>query len=177
MLVAILLATATIDRPHVGIAAGGGVAFGIIGAHLEGRIGPFAAFAGLGMDAVSHNYAHPATFVAGARWFFGDGDGVMLSAQLAKSSASAAWNFGGEGDNFDNLFIASTVGWRARSPHGFFYEAGIGFAMLRQKDFGVLPLGTGEKSGCTPDHPQDQAYCVLRWKPRPDLDLAIGFEF
>jgi len=148
---------------HIAIAAGGGVAFGSVGAHLELLVDHFAAFIGTGVDL--HN-SQPWTVAGGIRFFSGRGEGFLLSLNAARftSTASTARPFNPyEFITYDYRYYSATLGYRIRVPPGLFMEFGAGVGWLRDLKHGN---GTG-----------DGFYAYDRRSVIPDADLAVGFEF
>ena len=181
MLIAILLAT---WQPHFSLSAGGGLAYGIGGVHAEARIGPFAIFAATGIDFVSHSWARPLVYAAGARaCSFGlleENSGPVISAHVASVSAYQHGDVStGEYMAFDDLYFAGTLGWRQRIQSGWFFEIGLGAATRRNHEYGFQSTApsTASPQACTPPGSLPQEYCRLSRSVTADVDLAIGFEF
>ncbi len=181
MLLAMTIAAAFSARPHIAIAAGGGLAYGIVGVHAEGRLGPVAAFFAVGADLATESFATPPAYAAGLRLLpLGDESGPVLSAHVAWSSANVAGAPStAEFDAFDATYFGGTAGWRLRFTHGFFAEFGVGVAVLRRRVYGFLPSPqSGYPNSClASSSPGEQRYCGVDHKTTLDADLALGFEF
>lgn len=177
MLAAIIIAAAAPARAGVAVLAGGGLAYGVAGAHAEVRFGFLAAFVGAGINLVSWSYDSPPAYAAGLKVLpFAGESGPVFSGHVTWSSGYH------QGDPhtqeyaaFDATYFAATAGWRQRFESRLFLEFGVGLGISRSHDYGNSP-SPGRQLSCTPP---DQAanYCQLTHSVTGDVDLAIGYEF
>lgn len=160
-------------RPHVAFAGGAGVAFGTMGIHAELlAFDHFAVFAGAGADLYGGGLP---SIAAGARFFWGQRQGLMLSLQGAWFTSHTEGEVGtAEHADVSDSYLAGTVGWRVRLPTGVIAEAGLGLARRRFSRSGFEAF-TGEvKGNCARSF---QNYSCFERSLLPDLDLAFGYEF
>ena len=176
MVLALLLAAA----PHLALSAGAGLAYGMLGAHAELRIGPVAPFFGVGANIFTDVYGTPPAYAAGVRIVPWPDGGPLFSAHVAWSSASVA---GAPRTQdyfaFDATYFVATVGWRQRLGSVLFLEFGAGLGIVRNHEYGASDPPSPTPNSCTPPGGQRfaQDYCRLSHKLTGDVDLAVGFEF
>ena len=158
--------------PHVGLAAGSGVAFGTLGAHAEIRYEHFAAFAGAGYDLHLNDPGGALAFAGRARYLHGDGEGLLLTLDFATAgkhlpgSPSTA-----EYTDFRDIYVGLALGGRLRTSAGFFFEAAVGVALLSARQGGYAPASP--PADCSSS---GQSYSCDRRSVWPDVNIALGFE-
>jgi hypothetical protein len=159
------------DRPHIALAAGSGVAFGgSAGLHAEVLYRHFAAFFGVGADL---NLGELPCFAAGARAFLGDRQGLFVSGAAAWITVNKPGDlFTAEFADAADLFISATAGYRALHHSGFFLDLALGAAWLRERRSGFEPAGFNSFCAAT-----SQAYSCQKIEWRPDVNVAVGFDF
>src|SRR5579859_7962829 len=117
LLAAALIASGAAAEPgdgplHAAVAAGAGVAFGRVGAHVELIAGHVALFGGAGYDT---NVREAPSIAAGFRFFSGRGAGGMLSLNFAylKKHLDIAPAFPiDEYIDLEDVYLGATLGWR-----------------------------------------------------------------
>ena len=150
---------------HAALVAGFGSAFDAGGLALEVRRGHFAGFASVGADAFgSPPDSGPrgrslGSLALGARWFSGDGDGVVLSLH-GLGTAWDGWQTHAVGQQ-GHFLLGATAGFRQKVGDRFFAQLAAG------------PAATWERY----DVKSAAAQPVAGVKVGIDLDLGLGISF
>ena len=147
------------------LVAGFGSSFDAAGLALEVRRGHWAGFLSLGADAFGappdggprgHSQG---SLAGGVRWFYGDGDGVVLSLH-ALGTAWDGWQTHAVGQQ-GHFLLGATAGYRQRLGDRFFAQLAAG------------PAGTWERY----DVKAATAQPVAGFRLGLDLDLGLGMSF
>lgn len=154
------------DLLNLAVAGGVGRAYDFAGLHAELRHGHWAAFLGYGFgECFELDSGHGA---AGARWFYGRGDGFFLSTHYSWKRCTYRRKHVPGTHN-----LALTIGWRWRQDRSYdrwFVEVAAGPAIHYQHNEADEPVFTNPADGWVF---QDEDLTV----GYPDLSLAIGVEF
>ena len=155
---------AAAETLHFSLSGGAGLAHGLAGLKIEGRYGPAAAFAGVGLGWG----IRPA---GGIRYYFANGESGAGFVSLEYAYSNESYYDRSCCEYYDDTYhnFGAILGYRFRFARGFL-ELGIGPAWTLLHEKGVPGVGVAyDRTRVTFGHSGYNGF--------PDFDLALGFEF